>query len=101
MTEDEFREFVASSPWKFAQTMANIPHEYSLRKKHEDDQRFADAVQFIRESGYVQSFYGREYRYFDLGGHQYWTMGAPVEETILINRAVRVVGGGNAIGEDV
>lgn len=89
MTEDEFRKFVQESPWRFASTMANIPHEYTLRRKAADDERFADAVNFIRENGYEQKFYSKTYRYFDVDDKQYWTMGAPVGETILINRAVK------------
>jgi hypothetical protein len=89
MTEDEFRAFVEESPWQFAKTMANIPHEYSLRKKHSDDERFAEAVQFIRDHGYEQNFYSKTFTYFDVGDKQYWTMGSPLDKTILINRAVR------------
>lgn len=89
MTEDEFRAFVERSPWKFAKTMAHIPHEYTLREKHDDDQQFVDAVQFIRDHGYQQNFYSKTFTYFDVGDKQYWTMGSPLDQTILINRAIR------------
>jgi hypothetical protein len=45
----------------------------------------------IRKNGYVEEFTGWKYTYFDIGGYQYWTMGAPLEETILINRAQQYV----------
>lgn len=44
------------------------------------------AVQFIRAHGYQNLFERRWYTQLDIGEHTYWTMGAPVEETILINR---------------
>ncbi len=87
MTEDEFRAFVNESQWKFASTMPNIPHEYTLRKRAANDERFASAVQFIRSNGYDQRFYSKTFVYFNVDDKQYWTMGAAVSETILINRA--------------
>ena len=41
----------------------------------------------IRRHGY-QKVYGRAtYTYLDIDDWQYWTMGSPLSETILINRA--------------
>ncbi len=88
MDAESFNEFVSSSEFQFAKTMADIPHEYTLRKKAASDERFADAVQFIRDNGFRRRFSSRFYTYYRLGGYVYWTMGAPVDETILINRAV-------------
>ena len=88
MTAEEFAQFIADGRWQFAKTMANIPHAYSVREWN-DDKTFADAVAFIRENGYPQRFYSKTYTYYDHGPHQYWTMGFPIEETTIINRAVR------------
>ena len=41
---------------------------------------------FIREHGYRERFQGRWYTKYDVDGWSYWTMGAPIENTILINR---------------
>ena len=52
------------------------------------DVPFEDVVQFIRDHGYREVFEptGKEMTYLDIGGWKYWTMGAPLPETILINR---------------
>jgi hypothetical protein len=66
--------------------MPDNPHEYTLRKLWRSDADFARAVLFIRAHGYQNLFEGRWYTQLDIGAHTYWTMGAPVEETILIDR---------------
>jgi len=43
-------------------------------------------VPFIRANGDRNLFEGRWYTQLDVGEHTYWTMGAPVEETIPVNR---------------
>jgi hypothetical protein len=86
VTEDEFRAFVHRAPWTFAKTMPQWQHEYTLRRQH-NPATFEAAVRFIREHGY-RARWGRAIRtYVNLDGKRYWTMGAPVEQTILINRA--------------
>lgn len=74
--------------WIFAKTMPTMPHWYTLRKAWERETDFIKAVQLIRQHGIVKHFKGRPYTYFQANGHEYWTMGAPIEKTILINRAV-------------
>jgi len=37
--------------------------------------------------GYHQKWGKTTYTYLDIDGWQYWTMGAPLDKTILINRA--------------
>jgi len=86
MDDIAFRNFVASRYWKFAKTMPQNPHEYTLRK--EKDVEFENAVIYIRENGKPRTFKGRRYICLDCGVHQYWTMGNPLPETILINRAL-------------
>ena len=41
---------------------------------------------FIREQGEVRPWGKHMHTYFDYDGWTYWTMGAPLDETILINR---------------
>ena len=77
---------LAGVRWIFAKTMPENPHEYTLRREWASDADFVRAVLFIREHGYQNLFEGRWYTQLDIGEHTYWTMGAPVEETILINR---------------
>ena len=67
--------------------MPTIPHSYTLRFKTNQQKEFEWCVMFIREHGYDKHFGRKKFRYYDLDDHQYWSMGAPLVETILINRA--------------
>ncbi|GMO33878.1 MAG: hypothetical protein Ta2B_14340 [Termitinemataceae bacterium] len=83
--------------WIFAKTMPANPHHYALRKNFKTDERFANdsdslfdfIVAAMRECSYSGKFGGRRYQYFNVNEHYYWTMGAPIKETILINRKLR------------
>ena len=79
-----------SHPWKAAtsEQYKKLPHEYTLRKNW-DAAEFEWVAQHIRATGYEQQFIGRVWTYYDVGEHQYWTMGNPLSETTLINRAVK------------
>lgn len=84
---EELRSFVDQERWTFAKTYAETwPHEYLVREKVDSDQLFLQLVEHIRAHGYEAKFYTRKIIYFDEGGLTYWTMGAPVEETTIINR---------------
>lgn len=72
--------------WIFAKTMPQNPHEYCLKKNFESGAEFEYIVGFMRRYGYTGTFGGHQYMYLDIDDHYYWTMGAPVNETILINR---------------
>jgi len=47
---------------------------------------FLDVVRHIRNHSYGGMFYRKPITYFDEDGMVYWTMGAPVEETTIVNR---------------
>jgi hypothetical protein len=91
MTPEGFRAFVDAAPFRFAKTMPTVPHFYTLRREHpgpEGQAAFGAAVQFIREHGYRGRWGRHVHDYYEPGdGYVYWTMGAPVADTILINRA--------------
>ena len=87
MTDDEIREFIAGHEWTFAKTMPHIPHWYTLKRKAASGEVFAQFVQEIRLRGVVRAFGRRSFTYLDFEGWTYWTMGEPVEDTTLINRA--------------
>ena len=82
---DALREFIDSSQWTFAKTMPEWPHEYIVRARV-DENLFAQLVRHIRANGYEGKFYRKSITYYDDGGLVYWTMGAPLEETTIINR---------------
>jgi hypothetical protein len=92
-TEADFAEWVAGRRWKFAKTMANIPHSYTLRY-WDDRAPFYSAVRFILRHGYDRRFYSKTFRSYNLGPDYFWTYNGddgntcPVDDTILINRAV-------------
>ena len=75
-------------PWRFATTMPTIPHWYSLRRDW-DAAAFEWVVRHIRNAGYEEARMGRLWTYYNVAEWRYWTMGAPVAETTLINRARR------------
>lgn len=65
--------------------MPEWPHEYLVRSKVDED-LFVQLVEHIRAHGFEGRFYNKPITYFAEGGMIYWTMGAPVEETVVINR---------------
>ena len=82
----DLRQFVNSEEWTFAKTYADTwPHEYLVRD-NVDEQLFARLVEHIRANGYLGHFYTREITYYDEDCLVYWTMGAPVEKTTIIDR---------------
>jgi len=81
--------YIPSVEWRFAKTMPLIPHWYTVRewnKQKRDD--FTFLVRFIREHGEVIPWGRFMNTYLKLGVWKYWTMGAPIEETTVINRAI-------------
>lgn len=82
---DNLRDFVNSTKWTFAKTMPKWPHEYIVRERV-DEELFVQLVRHIRAYGYTRKFYQKDITYFDENGMVYWTMGAPLEETIIVNR---------------
>ena len=78
-------EFIESVHWTYAKTMPEWPHEYIVRECV-DENLFFSLVNHIRNHGYEGRFYSKPITYYDHDGMTYWTMGAPIEETIIINR---------------
>jgi hypothetical protein len=83
--EISLSEFINGLSWTFAKTMPEWPHEYIVRK-NVDEGLFIQLVIFIRKNGYNGKFYTKNIPYLDYGGYVYWTMGAPLEDTTIINR---------------
>ncbi len=81
----ELEVFVNEQGWTFAKTMPRWPHEYLVRERV-DEELFEQLVRHIRKHGYEGRFYDRPITYYDEAGMAYWTMGAPVEQTTIINR---------------
>jgi hypothetical protein len=79
------QQFVSLSRWTFARTMPDWPHEYIVRR-NVDEALFVRLVEHIRAYGYVGRFYSRAITYFDSDGLTYWTMGALIDQTTIVNR---------------
>jgi hypothetical protein len=75
--------------WTFAKTMPWIPHEYALRERWNDGPglTFTEAVEIVRTYGYEDRFGKRTFVYLNIGEWKYWTMGNPIEQTRVLNRA--------------
>jgi hypothetical protein len=93
MTAKEIDSFIRGHEWRFAKTMPHAPHWYVVRQKCRDDEEFQRFVVHIRNHGYRQRFGRAYYTCFDwpVDGviHKFWTMGAPLQITIIINRAIK------------
>lgn len=87
MIKNQLANKLEECQYTFAKTMQSIPHSYCLRKKVNNNILFNDLVLSIRKHGVKEFFKGKSYIYFYANGYKYWTMGSPVSETILINRA--------------
>ena len=85
---DKLREMIARCEWKFAKTMPFAPHEYIVRDKCPlTDEEFVYFLDMQRRFGVKERWgkYNNPYLYID--DYKYWTMGAPNDETTVINRA--------------
>ncbi|MFA6273648.1 MAG: hypothetical protein WC662_00625 [Candidatus Paceibacterota bacterium] len=69
--------FIDQCSWKFAKTMADIPHSYVVRDylSENDKKIFDEFKMFIRKNGYPEKFFSKEYIYYDVGGYKYWVLG--------------------------
>jgi len=88
LSTDELRSMISRCGWTFAKTMPFAPHEYIVKDKCPlTTEEFEYFVSMQREHGVKERWgkYNHPYLYID--DYKYWTMGAPMEETTVINRA--------------
>ena len=85
------REFIATRRWQEAVTYREkAPHEYTIRTWRTGEQAGQDFDQFvvcIRRFGYADFYHKIRHLYWTVQEFKYWTMGWPVGETVVINRA--------------
>ena len=72
--------------WIFARSRPYNPHEYCLRREAGDPELGEKVVEHLREFGHPYPWWGTVYMQYVCGSHAYWTMGAPLAETEVINR---------------
>ena len=82
---EHLRAFVDGERWTFAKTMPEWPHEYIVRDR-DDERLFEELVQHVRAHGHEGRFYAKTLTYYQEAGMVYWTMGAPLAETTIVNR---------------
>ena len=87
-------QIIKANLWHYAKSMPEYPHFYCLRQGSEKkgtypvpEKDFEFFVLFIRKYGYKRKFKKSVYITMNINGFQYWTMGAKLDITILINRA--------------
>ena len=85
---DKLREMITRCEWTFAKTMPWCPHEYIVRGKCPlADEEFVYFVHMQRKHG-IREHWGKYYfPYLYIDDYKYWTMGSPIKETTVINRA--------------
>jgi hypothetical protein len=77
--------------------MPQWPHEYTVRNWRPDlDEEFAAFVSLIRVEGIVKPWPADvetpryHHTYLGIDGWDYWSMGEPVPQTTVINRALLI-----------
>ena len=106
---DEVAAILESKPYRFARTMPECPHWYTLWKSwtadgtedawtDELDRLWGRVVGYIRMHGVPELYVAPQgHRWWETylyaNEWKYWTMGRPVENTILINRTNQEVDG--------
>ena len=86
------RPFVVSAPWRFAKTMAHMPHEYLVEGKVPDPDAFARFVAHIREHGFKAYWRTSLNTYLELDGWRYWAMPGRGDSSITIINRERLPG---------
>ena len=89
IADKKFIDFINKHDKDFqeAKTMKDIPHSYIVRGKGNDSNEFNFATQYVRDNGYPEPFYGVYFIYYEYNGYKYWSMGWPIKDTIILNRA--------------
>jgi hypothetical protein len=79
--------FLERFEFKFAKTMPEIPHWYTVRTA-ENEADYVELFLTIQREGVDEKFGRRVYRYWRPGdGFKYWTMTTEVARSQVINRA--------------
>lgn len=83
-----FDQFLLRAKWNWAKTYEKkAPHWYVVRSEFADDELFNRVVEEMRQKAVPEKFFSKTFFYFYHGGYKYWTMGNPIEQTTIINRA--------------
>jgi hypothetical protein len=91
MDKDGYVKWLSQFDFTFAKQSASrgAPHEYIVLDEDvpaDENRTFYELVVFIRTNGYDMDFMSKTYRVCELGEYLYWTMGASLGETRILNR---------------
>lgn len=91
MNEQEIIKIIETLQWKFAKSMPQMPHWYTVRQKNnpELNEMYEKLYYYIRDNHYEKKFYRKTYKYCDIGDYMYWAMTDDITESIIINRALK------------
>jgi hypothetical protein len=81
--------FINSEKWRFASTMRHIPHWYIVKEKV-DQELFVELETHIRHYGRLGIWHNSYLHWYWKPrdhGFYYWTMGWPIGESAVVNRA--------------
>ncbi len=85
---NKLREIISRCQWTFAKSMPFAPHEYIVRDKFPlIDDEFVYFVEMQRQFGVMEKWGKHNNSYLYIDDYKYRTMGAPIEETKIMNRA--------------
>lgn len=89
MNEQEAIEIIERFNWKFARSMPQIPHEYTVKNKADkrDSEDYEKLYTYIFDNHYIRYFFRKPYKYCDIGEYSYWILTDDITESIIINRA--------------
>jgi integrase len=83
---DSVNEF-PTLKFRFAKTMAHIPHFYVVRSAENNAEYEALFHRIAQEGVWEEWKDGRQYKYLSLGAYRYWTMTEDITQSKVINRA--------------
>ncbi len=86
ITDNDFRRGVKVNSFVFAKSMPKNPHYYAIRKGWRGAVKFEEMAKKIRREGDLEYFWKTPYLTLTIDGYKYWTMGAPLAITMIINR---------------
>ena len=86
-TVDDAQTYIDAAKWRHARPN-QPPHEYTIRDWRPDKRHdFLAFAQLIQSRGVLKTWGEYVHAYLEVDGLEYWTMGARVPETTVINRA--------------
>jgi hypothetical protein len=87
MSLGEMRAFIAANEWTYAKTYPQCPHYYVVVERATSQFDCLRFVAQIRRIGYAHKFFRATLKYLDVDEWYYWSMGWPIDETEVLNRA--------------